>query len=108
MEENHPTFLLAESASAQIHICYCCERYSFCYKNLFMSFDHGEFVNYLRLIQSLDVSAFNNYHPEGFKAILKTDQYPGHIGFTYQEVVQKIKLMEEALMAVQIFDALDS
>jgi hypothetical protein len=95
---HHEIIILNETESGQFFKCACCDKYNLSYKNIFMHFSTRELKQFLKILSSLKDEHFNQYHPEGYKAVISKNKKSVGLGFTKEEVKAVIQLIEQSLV----------
>ena len=107
MSDCQKTVTLSENPHGVICMCKCCDKFSFSYKNLFLSLSTDELIVYRNALQSLKKHNFTQSHPEGFKAVFKSAYFAGYVGFTRVEVQEIVHMIREALLLNEIHESLE-
>ncbi len=108
METPHATFTLSCCQNGNISKCDCCASFFLAYNNIFLTFPCKEALLALfKVLKELNDENFVVKHPHGLKALLKTNQCPGQIGFSKPEAYEIITMIQEALIIDETLDIIN-
>lgn len=104
--QHDETLLLSENDNGALCKCKSCNTYTLAYKTLFIPFNQKAFYAFEKVLYRFQADDYNIYHPQGFKAIIRSSQSDIAIALTYLEVQELRQLYQEAKLMDEVFGVL--